>query len=126
MSFCKPTPTLFAAGCKLDKDDGEIKTNATIYKSMIGCLLYLWTLKLNIMYATSLLSWYMQEPSVLHMKVVKRILRYIRGTLTFGLKFVRQGSNCLQGHCDSDCVGSKEDSKSTSSYYFSFGSAIFS
>ncbi|EOY18956.1 Uncharacterized protein TCM_043476 [Theobroma cacao] len=60
------------------------------------------------------------EPSVLHMKVVKRILRYIRGTLTFGLKFVRQGSNCLQGHCDSDCVGSKEDSKSTSSYYFSF------
>ncbi|WRX12923.1 Reverse transcriptase [Theobroma cacao] len=56
MSFCKPTPTLFAAGCKLDKDDGEIKTNATIYKSMIGCLLYLSTSKLNIMYATGLLS----------------------------------------------------------------------
>ncbi|XP_021299232.1 uncharacterized protein LOC110427638 [Herrania umbratica] len=53
MSFCKPAPTPLAVGCKLSKDDGEIKIDATINESMIGCLLYLSASRPDIMYATS-------------------------------------------------------------------------
>lgn len=60
-----------------------------------------------------------------HMKEAKRVLRYIQGTLEFGLRFTQVKEPMLIGYSDSDWGGCPEDMKSTTRYCFSIGSAIF-
>nr|KYP36446.1 Copia protein [Cajanus cajan] len=67
----------------------------------------------------------MHSPSQVHFGAAKRVLRYIRGTIDYGLYFLKNESGELQGYADSDWAGSIDDSKSTSGYVFSFGSAVF-
>ncbi|CAL2241191.1 unnamed protein product [Prunus armeniaca] len=74
----------------------------------------------------SLLSRFMHSPTKKHMGIAKRVLRYIQGTLSYGIEFTRDKNAVLIGFCDSDWAGSEDDSRSTSGYAFSFGSGIFS
>ncbi|KAI5338824.1 hypothetical protein L3X38_018096 [Prunus dulcis] len=78
------------------------------------------------MYAASLLARYMHGPSNKHYGVAKRVLRYVKGTLDYGLHYMKGKKLVLVGFCDSDWGGSVDDSKSTSGYAFSFGSGVFS
>ncbi|EOY19976.1 Retrotransposon protein, unclassified, putative [Theobroma cacao] len=125
MSFCKSVGTSLSFGAKFSKEDGCAKANGQIYRSIIGSLLYLLVTRPDIMFATCLLSRFMQDPSVFHFTRVKRILRYIQGTLNFGLVYKKKESSQLIGYCDNDWAGSVDDSKSTSGFCFSFRSAVF-
>ncbi|KAK4390397.1 Secreted RxLR effector protein [Sesamum angolense] len=78
------------------------------------------------MFATSLLSRFMQSPSQVHYGAAKRILRYLRGTKDFGIWYKPTNDAKLVGYTDSDWAGSVDDMKSTSDYTFSLGSGIFS
>ncbi|XP_040952748.1 secreted RxLR effector protein 161-like [Gossypium hirsutum] len=60
-----------------------------------------------------------------HFQVAKRILMYIKGTLSFGIMFTKIDSMKLFGYVNSDWVGLIDDMKSTSGYLFTFGSTIF-
>ncbi|KAL0323576.1 UNVERIFIED_CONTAM: Retrovirus-related Pol polyprotein from transposon RE2 [Sesamum angustifolium] len=80
----------------------------------------------DIMFATSLLSRFMQSPSQVHYAAAKRILRYLRGTKHFGIWYKSTNDAKLVGYTDSDWAGSVDDMKSTSGYTFSLGSGIFS
>ncbi|CAA0841273.1 cysteine-rich RLK (RECEPTOR-like protein kinase) 8 [Striga hermonthica] len=80
----------------------------------------------DIMYATSLLSRFMQSPSQVHYGAAKRILRYLQGTKYYGIQYEYNYESRLIGYTDSDWAGSTEDMKSTSGYTFSLGSGIFS
>ncbi|EOX99849.1 Uncharacterized protein TCM_008823 [Theobroma cacao] len=77
------------------------------------------------MFATSLLSRFMQNPSEVHFIAVKRILKYVKGTVNFGLIYMKQKSSQLLGFSDSDWAGFLDDSKSTRDFCFSFGSVVF-
>ena len=68
----------------------------------------------------------MTSPSKVHFGVAKRILRYLKGTLDFGIWFESTADLNLFGYCDSDWASCVDDSKSTSSYVFSLGSGVFS
>ena len=68
----------------------------------------------------------MHKPSQVHFGAAKRVLRYLQGTLNFGIMFKRNKEMKLFGFCDSDWGGCADDSKSTSGYAFSLGSGIFS
>ncbi|KAM1113907.1 hypothetical protein ACFX15_045874 [Malus domestica] len=94
---CKLVSTPLIANEKLKKDDG-----------------------------TSLLSRFMQNPSKIHIGTTKRVLRYVQGTLDYSIKYEMGKSTILIGFCDSDWGGSEDDSRSTSSYAFTFGSRVFS
>lgn len=59
------------------------------------------------------------------MNAAKRIIRCVKGTSSFGLKFSRNVKQELQGYSNRDWVGNVDDSKSISGYCFSFGSALF-
>ncbi|BBG99166.1 transposable element gene [Prunus dulcis] len=85
---------------KLSKDDGSGSASEERYRSIVGSLLYLTATRPDII--------------------------YIKGTLDYGLEYVKGRKSCLIGFCDSDWGGSLEDSKSTSGYAFSFGSGVFS
>ncbi|KAB2620734.1 hypothetical protein D8674_037714 [Pyrus ussuriensis x Pyrus communis] len=79
---------------------------------------------LDIMFGTSLLARFMHGPTKKHIGTARRVLRYIQGTMDFGIEYVKGKSAVLIGYCDSDWAGSIDDMKSTSGYAFSLGSAI--
>ncbi|XP_069146088.1 secreted RxLR effector protein 161-like [Solanum lycopersicum] len=78
------------------------------------------------MFAASLLSRFMQEPSQVHIGAAKCILRYLQGTIDYGIMYKFGGNLNLIGYSDSDWAGSIDDMKSTSGYAFLFGSSICS
>ncbi|XP_028236729.1 uncharacterized protein LOC114416049 [Glycine soja] len=126
MYGCKPVATPLITNEKLQKNDGAPEDDASKYRSLIGSLLYLTTTRPDIMYATSLLSRFMQSPSQIHFGAGKRILRYLQGTKEFGIWYNTETNSELLGYTDSDWAGSTDDMKSTSGYAFSLGSRMFS
>ncbi|KAI5323713.1 hypothetical protein L3X38_032785 [Prunus dulcis] len=78
------------------------------------------------MFASSLLARFMHNPTKKHMGTAKRTLRYIQGTLDFGIEFVKGKTTTLIGYFDSDWAGSEDDMRSTSGYAFTLGSCMFS
>ena len=64
----------------------------------------------------------MQTPHESHWKAAKRILRYIRGTIQFGIHYSTGGEPLLVGFTNSNWVGDPDDRKSTAGYVFSLGS----
>lgn len=105
---------------KLSKNDGAKKIECGAFRS----LLYLTTTKSNIMYATSLLSKFIQEPSELHFKAAKKVLRYVKQTCKFDILYNRKMEVKLISYVDSDWDGSIDDLKSTSRYIFTLASGM--
>jgi hypothetical protein len=126
MDNCKPTVTPMNQKDKFSKEDGTARVDEEKFRSLIGCLLYLTATRPDILHATSLLSRFMHCPTEIHMRAAKRILRYIKGTCSFGVKFVKCQDFKLHGFSDSDWGGSIDDMRSTSGFCFNLGSAIFS
>ncbi|XP_019051695.1 PREDICTED: uncharacterized protein LOC109114079 [Nelumbo nucifera] len=116
MEGCKTVTTPLVTNKRFKKQDGLMKADASIYKSLIGSLLYIIATRSDIMYATSLLSSFMQIPSQVHYGVAKRILRYMQGTKEYSIWYKSTTNSRLIGYTDSDWAGSVDDMKSTSSY----------
>ncbi|KAG8493191.1 hypothetical protein CXB51_010608 [Gossypium anomalum] len=121
----KATTTLVAVGEKLSSQGDFEKVDDTTYRSLVGCLLNLTATRPDIMFTVSLLSRFMHCCNVKHLQAAKRVLRYIKGTLSFEMKFTKVKSMKLLGYADSDWTRLIDDKKSTSSYLFTIGSAIF-
>ncbi|XP_020242847.1 uncharacterized protein LOC109821063 [Asparagus officinalis] len=126
MEECKPNATPMNQKEKLCKEYGAAKIDESLYKTLIGWLMYLTTTRPEIMNAVGLLSSYMHCASEIHFQAAKRIVRYIKGTIDYGLRFYQVKNFTLHGYFDSDWAGCVDDMGSTLGYCFSFGSAIFS
>ncbi|PKI36750.1 hypothetical protein CRG98_042852 [Punica granatum] len=105
---------------------GVEATDATVYRSLIRCLMFLTATKPNIMFVVGVLSRFLSCASELHMIAAKRVVRYLKGTATFGVKFTKGNQFKLCGFADSDWAGCVEDIRSTSGYCFTIGSGCFS
>ncbi|CAL2234204.1 unnamed protein product [Prunus armeniaca] len=120
---CKPVSTPLVASEKLCKDDGSDPADESEYRQIVGSLLYLTATRPYI----SLLARFMHCPTKKHYGMAKRVLRYIQGTIHFGIEYQNGKEAVLIGYCDhSDWSGSQDDMRSTSGYAFSFGSGVFS
>ncbi|XP_059067522.1 uncharacterized mitochondrial protein AtMg00810-like [Cryptomeria japonica] len=109
---------------KLREDAAYSKlADPTLYRQLIGSLMYLVNTRSYICYAVSALSQFMSEPRLIHLVVAKHILRYLRGTIGYGLKYDNVDLN-LHWYIDSDWAGSVTNRKSTSGCCFSLGSAM--
>ncbi|GJX41732.1 retrovirus-related pol polyprotein from transposon TNT 1-94 [Tanacetum coccineum] len=100
--------------CNLVKDDGSSFVDATLYKQMVGCMMYLSATRPDLMFVISLLSRYMANPTKQHMAAMQRVLRYIKGTLELGIFYKRGGSKLLVACSDSDYAGDLDSRRSTS------------
>ena len=78
------------------------------------------------MLVVSLISRFMHKPSRHHIGVVKRVLRYVRGTLGFGLRYQKVDNCKFISYTESDWAGCADDRKSTSGYAHSLGSGVIS
>ncbi|KAL3519542.1 hypothetical protein ACH5RR_017691 [Cinchona calisaya] len=90
MEDCKEMTTPMNQKQKLSKDDGVEKVDETYYRSLIGCLMYLTVTRPDILYAVSVLSRFMHCPSGKHLKATKRIVKYVKGTINYGVKFQKE------------------------------------
>jgi len=118
------TPTMM--GLKLSKEDSSKDFDPSLYKSIVGSLMYLTTTRPDIMFAVSLISRFMERPKEAHWQAAKRILRYVKGTKRFGILYTTSECSDLVGYTDSDWAGSIDDWKSTSGYVFHMGSGAIS
>jgi hypothetical protein len=80
MQDCNPVNTPFEYGLKLNKDPEGKKVDSTLFKQIVGSLMYLTATRPDIMYVVSLISRYMESPTEMHLLAAKRILRYLQGT----------------------------------------------
>nr|XP_048333650.1 secreted RxLR effector protein 161-like [Ziziphus jujuba var. spinosa] len=126
MSGCKTVATPLDNCQTMKKEDGTPLVNNSTFRSLIRSLLYLTTTRPNIMYATSLPSRFMQNPTQVHYGAAKRILRYLQGTKDYGIWCRPTSNSQLLGFTDSDWSGSADDMRSTSGYPFTLGSGILS
>ncbi|XP_059629556.1 secreted RxLR effector protein 161-like [Cornus florida] len=112
-------------GIKLSRDEDGETVDPTFFKSLVGSLRYLTCTRPDILFAVGLVSRFMERPTITHFKAAKRILRYIKGTLDFGLFYSFSNDFKLVGYCDSDWAGDLDDRKSTSGYCFFMGNTAF-
>ncbi|GJV86671.1 retrovirus-related pol polyprotein from transposon TNT 1-94 [Tanacetum coccineum] len=114
MEACDPVGTPMEIKDKLDLDQNGSPVDATKYRSMIGALMYLTSSRPDIVHATCLCARYQAKPTEKHLKEVKRIFRYLRGTVNTGLWYTKDSGFELTGFSDADYAGCKDTFKSTS------------
>ena len=113
-------------GCKLVKDESGVKVDNIYFNQIVGSLMYLTATRPDVMFVVGLISRYMENPTELHLQVAKRVLRYLKETLDFGIFYKNGGNNELISYTDNDYAGDLEDRKSTPGYVFLLSSGAVS
>nr|KYP55970.1 Retrovirus-related Pol polyprotein from transposon TNT 1-94 [Cajanus cajan] len=125
MEDCNPVSTPMEPGTKLSKFDGGERANSGRFRSLVGSLRYLTSTRPDLMLSVGITSKFMEDPSYTHWKALKRILRYVRGSLSLGLFYSKSDDYQLVGYSDSDWCGDVDDRKSTSGYVFLLENTAF-
>ena len=107
--------------------EGDELADMNIYQSAVGSLQYLSTMsRPDITYAVSNVAKFLSKPTKVHWTAVKRIIRYLKGTLNYGLVYRKRSLTGVIGYSDSDFAGDQDDRKSTSGYIFQIGNTAIS
>ncbi|RDX93288.1 hypothetical protein CR513_24475, partial [Mucuna pruriens] len=130
MQQSNPTGTPVEVGHILEKETNEELVDLTHYRKIVGCLRYLCNTRPNLSFSVGLIHRFMQEPRQSHLLTIKRILRYVQGTIDFGVLFPKGEDEAepeLIEYFDLDWCGDKSDKKkSTTGYIFFYGGALIS
>nr|GEV46622.1 ribonuclease H-like domain, reverse transcriptase, RNA-dependent DNA polymerase [Tanacetum cinerariifolium] len=100
MIDCNETLIPMDPGTRLTKVTEGTMVNSTEYRSIIGCLRYLLHTRTDLSYSVGLLSRFMQEPREQHMKAIRQVLRYVKGTKDHGITYKHNGGNKIHGYSD--------------------------
>ncbi|XP_050890810.1 uncharacterized mitochondrial protein AtMg00810-like [Lathyrus oleraceus] len=111
---------------KLTKDEKGKNLDQSLYRSMIGSLLYLTASRPDITFGVGVCARYQFEPKMSHITQVKRILKYINGTSEYGMLYSHNAKSLLTAYCDVDWAGSADDRKSTYGGCFFLGNNLIS
>jgi hypothetical protein len=122
MTDCNPIDTPLEPGKRYDRlKPGEAGADEKRFQAIIGCLTFAMTAtRPDLSAAVGALSQFMAAPSQEHMGAAKRILRYVKRTLDYGLTFDGTGGSILTGYSDADWAGDLVERRSTSGYTFQF------
>ncbi|XP_061365406.1 uncharacterized mitochondrial protein AtMg00810-like [Gastrolobium bilobum] len=123
---CKPKSTPMEPNLKLSSHTGDLLPDATLYRRLIGRLLYLTITGPDICYVVNHLSQFMAAPRVPHLHVVQRILAYLKGTVGQGLLFSASSSIQLNAFSDSDWASCPDSRKSISGFCVFLGNSLIS
>jgi hypothetical protein len=126
MLECKSMNTPMEAKLKLLVDTSSYLIDATLYRQIIGSLIYLTNTRPNICFAVNTLSQFRVEPGRVHLVAAKHVMRYLKGTMDYGLSYDGDHDFTLSGYTDADWAGSVADRKSTFGCCFSLGSSMIS
>lgn len=125
MANCNPSRTPVDTESKLGPEGVPVQ-DPTLYRSLVGGLQYLTFTRPDISYAVQQICLYMHDPREPHLAVLKRILRYIRGTMDFGFHLYSSNTTSLVGYTDADWAGCPSTRRSTSGYCVFLGDNLLS
>jgi hypothetical protein len=114
MNDSKTISTPIGTNDNLDSDASCNMVDQKLYRSMIGSLLYVTTLRPDVMFSVCMCARFQVSPRESHLKATKRILRYLKHTQNVGLRYPKGAKFELVGYLNSNCVGCKVERKSTS------------
>jgi hypothetical protein len=126
MEDCRPMSTPMITNWKNFSASDSQLVDATVYRQLIGSLMYLVNTRPDICFVVNTLSQHMVELRSVHMIGAKHVLRYIAGTIDYGLDYIRGDGFNLVGYTDSHWAGCATDRKSTSGCCFGLGSGLVS
>lgn len=126
MTDCKAVSTPVDTSSKLSAMDGAPVADPSAYRSLVGALQYLMMTLPDITYAVQQACLHMHAPMDSHMALVKRIIRYLRGTAGHGLQITRCNSFDLTAYSDADWAGCPDTRRSTSGYAVFLGDSLVS
>jgi hypothetical protein len=113
MNDGKPIKTPMGSNGHLDLDTEGKSVDQKVYRSMIGSLLYLCASRPDIMLSVCMCAGFQADPKEIHLRAIKRIMRYLVYTPKFGLWYPKGSTFDLIGYSDADWTGCKIDRKST-------------
>ncbi|GJY31952.1 putative ribonuclease H-like domain-containing protein [Tanacetum coccineum] len=111
---CDPVDTPMVEKSKLDKDKDGKAVDPSHYRGMIGTLLYLTASRPDLQFAICMCARYQARPTKKHLNAVKRIFRYLKGTVHRGLWYPKDSSIALTAFADADHAGCQDTRRSTS------------
>ncbi|XP_060181239.1 secreted RxLR effector protein 161-like [Lycium barbarum] len=126
MLECKPIATPIEPNAKMCVHGGKDLEDVTMYRQLVGSLIYLTQTRPDISFAVGVMSRYMHNPKKHHMEAVQRMLRYVKSSIDYGLLY-KKGEECkLVGYCDSDYAGDHDTRRSTAGFVFKLGDGAIS
>jgi hypothetical protein len=126
LTGCNPCATPMESRLRLSKYSSAPAVDETLYKSRVGSLRYLVNTRPDLAFSVWYVSRFLEKPTEEHLAVVKRIIRYVAGTMHLGCQYGRNDNWKLVGYSDSDLVGDTDSSKSTTSVAFLLGENLVS
>ena len=118
--------TPMSPNVKLTVDVLGKSVDSSLYRSMIGSILYLTANRLDISYSVGVCARYQANPKESHMIALKRIIKYVKTTTDFGVWYSKDTNDVLARYFDADCARNADDKKSTSGGCFYVGDNLIS
>lgn len=126
MQDCKPVATPMASGTALSLNDGELLPDPKEYRSLVGALQYCTLTRPDLSFVVNKVCQFLHAPTSVHWNAVKRILRYLKSTITLGISFTRSDHTSLVCYTDADWATCPDDRRSTSGYCVFLGNNLIS
>jgi hypothetical protein len=126
MLSAKPVTSPMSSSKTLSRFDGEAFHDPSLYRSIVGSLQYLSLTRPDVSFAVNKVCQFLQRPTIPHWTAVKRILRYLKQTLFYGLLLRRNSPAHLNAYSDADWAGCPDDRRSTGGYCIFLGSNLIS
>ncbi|GKB85702.1 retrovirus-related pol polyprotein from transposon TNT 1-94 [Tanacetum coccineum] len=114
MDLSDPVDTPMVDRLKLDEDLMGIPIDQTRFRGMVGSLMYLTASRLDLVFAMCMCARYQAKPTKKHLEAIKRIFRYLKGTINMGLWYPKDNAMSLTAYADADHAGCQDSRRSTS------------
>ncbi|GJV38640.1 retrovirus-related pol polyprotein from transposon TNT 1-94 [Tanacetum coccineum] len=114
MDSCDPVDTPMVDRLKLDEDPLGIPVDQTRFRSMVGSLMYLTASRPDLVFVVCMCARYQASPTKKHLEALKRVFRYLKGTINWGLWYPKDTAMALTAYADADHAGCQDTRRSTS------------
>ncbi|GJZ41966.1 retrovirus-related pol polyprotein from transposon TNT 1-94 [Tanacetum coccineum] len=113
MDSCDPVDTPMVDRLKVDEDPLGIPVDQTRFRSMVGSLMYLTASRPDLVFAVCMCARYQASPTKKHLEALKRVFRYLIGTINWGLWYSKDTTMALTAYADADHAGCQDTRRST-------------
>nr|GFB32482.1 retrovirus-related Pol polyprotein from transposon TNT 1-94 [Tanacetum cinerariifolium] len=114
MDSCDSVDTPLVDRLKLDEDLSGTLVDQTRFRSMVGSLMYLTASRPDLVFAVCMCARYQAKPTKKHLEVLKRVFRYLKGTINWGLWYSKDTAMALTAYADADHADCQDTRRSTS------------
>ena len=125
MSSCKPIITPLPFRPLLNSSE-TMFSDPTMYRSIVGGLQYLTFTRPDLSFSVNLVCQFMHNPTTFHWQLVKRILRYVKSTMAYGIPIYKSSLNNIVAYGNADWAGCPDTRRSTTGYCVFLGNTLIS